>query len=129
LDRKVLKVVLPIIIGDWDWDLPKQLSTREHMPTTTAARKHLRNHPSSDSITNDLDLLAGAAKIVSSVTNDVDTEGEVTVAGVVNAVLRFQGIMMKDNSMQQVTAPTHSRAQWLLGALFDCCILMVQNLL
>jgi hypothetical protein len=129
LDRKVLKVVLPIIIGDWDWDLPKQLSTREHMPTTTAARKHLRNHPSSDSITNDLDLLAGAAKIVSSVTNDVDTEGEVTVAGVVNAVLRFQGIMMKDNSMQQVTAPTHSCAQRLLGALFDCCILMVRNLL
>lgn len=102
LDRGALKAILPIIIEGFEWSLPKELSSREHIPTTTAAKKHLRDHPSSDSIASDLNLLNGASKMVSSVTNDTDTQGEVTVAGVVNAIMRFQGVMMEENSMQQV---------------------------
>jgi hypothetical protein len=111
LERSVVKAILPVIVpssgddaAEFAWGLPKELSQREHVATTNAAKKHLRDHPSSDSIIDDTNLLDGAAKLVSSVTNDRDTQGEVTVAGVVNAVLRFQGVKMDSRTnMQQAT--------------------------
>ena len=103
--------------AEFAWGLPKELSAREHTATTTAARKHLRDHPSSDSIIDDMDLLNGAAKIVSSVTNDTDTQGEVTVAGVVNAILRFQGVKMEDRiNMEQATDRISAKVTAILNA-------------
>jgi hypothetical protein len=122
-ERNQVKAIIPVIVpsgksdADFDWGLPKELSAEEHMPTTAAAKKHLREHPSSDSIISDLDLLEGAAKIVSSVTNDADTQEQVTVAGVVNAVLRFQGVKMSDRtSMEQATDRITAKVSAILQA-------------
>lgn len=123
-ERGAVKAIIPVIVpsggdaaAEFAWGLPKELSAREHTATTTAARKHLRDHPSSDSIIDDMDLLNGAAKIVSSVTNDTDTQGEVTVAGVVNAILRFQGVKMEDRiNMEQATDRISAKVTAILNA-------------
>lgn len=119
-ERGAVKAILPIIVpsvgSDFDWGLLKELSPREHRATTTAAKKHLRKDPTFDS-TEDEQLLNGAAQTVSSVVNDADTQGEVTVAGVVSAILRFQGVQMNDRTnMQQATDRISTKVEKILSA-------------
>ena len=124
-DRGTIKAIIPVIVpsasgAEFEWELPKELSSREHTPTTSAAKKHLRDHQSSHSIVSDLDLLNGVSKIVSSVTNDTDTQGEVTVAGVINAILRFQGVLMSDRvSMEHATERISAKVASILNSSED----------
>jgi hypothetical protein len=123
-ERGALKAIIPVIVpsggdaaAEFAWGLPKELSSREHTAISSAAKKHLRDHPSSESIIDDMELLDGAAKIVSSVTNDTDIQGEVTVAGVVNAILRFQGVKMDDRiKMDQATDRISAKVSGILNA-------------
>jgi hypothetical protein len=82
--------------GDaFDWHLPKQLSQTEHAPTTSAARKHLIGHPSSVALAPD-SVMNGVSSIVASVSNSSIDDGQVPTDGVVNAILRFQGVIMSE---------------------------------
>ena len=121
-ERGAIKAIIPLIVpsvgtmAEFAWGLPHELSLREHKTTTTAAKKHLRNHRTSDSI-DDEQLLDGAARIVASVTNGADTQGEVTVSGVVSAILRFQGVKMNDRTdMQQATDRIKAKVEKILSA-------------
>ena len=107
--RRGVKAVMPIIACDEDgnefkWHLPKSLSNDEHEPTINAAKKHLRKHETSDGV----DVLAGAREIIRDVsTSDdgsTDADGgrpknlQVSTKGVVDALMRFQGIILTDRT-------------------------------
>ena len=106
-DVGVLKAIVPLIIpsangSQFDWQLPSKLSAREHRSTTAAAKKHLMNLPDQSSgsdayNSSDLNVLNGALKIISSVNDEAETKhGEISVSGVVAAILRFQGVVHDD---------------------------------
>ena len=124
--RNHVKAIMPVIApsdgsgNEFDWNLPNELPAQEHIPTVNAAKIHLRDHSSSDSIISDLDLLEGVTKIVSSVTTfatDADTQGQVSVKGVVNAILRFQGVTMDDRTTtDQVTERITAKVSDILNA-------------
>ena len=101
--RQEVKAILPIIACSEDgsifsWGLPKALSEQEHEPTLVATKKHLRRHPSSLYLSADSKMLSGVSDIVHDVTNATNNNAtpRVSVAGVVSAVLRFQGILLTD---------------------------------
>jgi hypothetical protein len=103
--RQEIKAVMPIIACSEDgagfsWGLPKTLSEDEHEPTLTATKKHLRRHPSSIYLPADATMLSGVSGMVHDVTNSTDDqqEAQVSVAGVISAVLRFQGILLTDRN-------------------------------
>lgn len=100
--RKQVKAIMPIIACDDDgsefsWVLPSTLCDSEHGPTLTATKKHLNDHPSSNNIANSLHVLDGARGIIADVKAEDESAGQaVSVAGVVSALLRFQGIILTD---------------------------------
>lgn len=82
----------------------KQLGRDEHLPTTSTARKHLFDFQPPESADSQDDLLQGAAKIVADVSPQ-QTDDKITVAGVVDAILRFQGVFLSArNDTEQCTA-------------------------
>ena len=101
--RGHVKAVMPIIAGDADgtdfsWGLPAALRELEHEPSLTAAKKHLRKHPSSDDIDAGANLLDKVHAMVADVSTNDTAETGVSVSGVVAAVLRFQGILLTDRT-------------------------------
>ena len=103
--RHEVKAIMPIIAcsedgSEFSWGLPKTLSESEHGPTLTATKKHLRRHPSSLYLSADSKMLSGVSDMVHDVTNATSDQerARVSVAGVISAVLRFQGILLTDRS-------------------------------
>ena len=83
----IMPIVLPSPEGqDFEWGLVDQLPKTEHKPTTSIARKQL--------------TLDGVESTLASM--DTKSEGaaggELTTAGVVAAILRFQGVVMADRT-------------------------------
>lgn len=101
--RGQLQAVIPVIVCDDDdtgfnWGLPPTLSDREHVATMTQAKKHLLKHPSSAGMEpGSAELLDGARQVVAGVSTG-DTNEEVTTAGVVAAILRFQGVLLAERA-------------------------------
>jgi hypothetical protein len=99
--RKHVKAVMPIIACDetgneFSWALPKDLEHLEHTATVESAKKHLRRHVSAGDVAPGRKVLSGVRDMVVDVTNDKDAV--VSVKGVVDAVLRFQGILLMSRS-------------------------------
>eukprot|EP01047_Picozoa_sp_COSAG01_P031101 COSAG01_NODE_2193_length_8183_cov_3.620609_4_plen_433_part_00 len=99
--RGQVKAIIPIIACDdsgegFSWTLPKELSKIEHTGTTSAAKNHLRKHDTSHDL-QDKALLSGAAQVIAEVDPETPA-GEVTVSGVVAAILRFQGVLLTDRA-------------------------------
>ena len=84
--------------NEFSWGLPKTLRELEHEPTLTAAKKHLRKHPSSADIDAGHSLLDKVREMVADVSTNDTAETGVSVSGVVAAVLRFQGILLTDRT-------------------------------
>lgn len=101
--RGQLQAIIPVIACDesdimFDWGLPRQLTNTEHVATTTQVKKHLLKHPSSDGMgPNSDELIRGVAQTVSDISTE-STGGEVTTAGVVAAILRFQGVLLAERA-------------------------------
>ena len=121
--RQEVKAVMPIIAcsedgSEFAWGLPKTLSDAEHEPTLTATKKHLRRHPSSLYLPSESTMLTGVSRMVHDVTNSVDNEQEaqVSVSGVISAVLRFQGILLTDrNDLKTCSERIFNKATALLN--------------
>jgi hypothetical protein len=120
-ERGAVRAIIPIIAcdetgNDFSWGLPKDLSQREHSTTTTAARKHLSTLGSSSArLVAGKDVLEGVAQVVADISSD-DTKGEVTVAGVVAATLRFQGALLSQRTdLSQCTDRIFSKVTEILG--------------
>ena len=96
--------------------MPAKLGQDEHVATTNAAKKHLLNHPSSQDLDSQAQLLSGVAQIVADV-SPKPTEGKVTTAGVVDAIMRFQGVLL--SSRQDVGTCTER--------IFDKIVQLVAN--
>jgi hypothetical protein len=77
----------------FDWGMPAQLGRVEHAASANSAKKHLLKHPSSQDLDSQAQLLAGVAQIVADVSPE-STDGKVTTAGVVDAIMRFQGVLL-----------------------------------
>ena len=108
--QAIMPIVLPSPGGaSFDWQLAQRLSRSEHKPTVSIARKRLQGmfpvqshqHPK----LGDLDALKGVSKILMSI--DAESEGgnadgtsigKVSTAGIVTAVLRFQGVVQADRT-------------------------------
>ena len=104
-NRAELMAVMPIIAcsqdgSEFSWGLPRTLGADEHTPTITAANKHLRNHASSRYLSDQRKMLAGVNDLVQDVLNSQDGQQaqNISVSGVVGAILRFQGILLTDRS-------------------------------
>eukprot|EP01045_Picozoa_sp_COSAG04_P006138 COSAG04_NODE_298_length_17490_cov_10.214249_3_plen_172_part_00 len=114
--RKQVKAVMPIIAceedgTDFSWGLPKTLRDLEHEPTLTAIKKHLRKHPSSADVEAGTDLVDGVRELVADVSGGDGASPDdalVSVSGVVNAMLRFQGILLTDRSDLNATTGEHT---------------------
>ena len=78
--------------------MPKTLRELQHEPTLTAAKKHLRKHPSSADMDAGAQLLDKVREMVADVSTDDAAEAGVSISGVVAAVLRFQGILLTDRA-------------------------------
>ena len=101
--KAILPVVLPSQNGkEFDFNFPLHLAGEEHMPTVSAARRHLYTHPSSGAMSSEEDpkILEGAASTVASVEShqDLNDHGGVTASGVIKAILRFQGVVVADRA-------------------------------
>ena len=99
LARNHMKAVMPIIAceqggGEFSWTLPETLSNKEHEPTTDAVKKHLRKHSSANEVESGSHVLDGVRDMVADVTSDV--AATVSVTGVVQTMMRFQGIVLTD---------------------------------
>eukprot|EP01047_Picozoa_sp_COSAG01_P013576 COSAG01_NODE_641_length_14573_cov_17.634637_9_plen_336_part_00 len=119
LDRGLVKAIIPVVVPSaggtaFNWELTKQLSALEHKPTVAAATTHMRNLSSREV------PLSGVSKLVSSVTNTTDEDARLTVVGVVNAILRFQGVLMSDrDDLENVTERVRSKVTTILNAKGD----------
>jgi hypothetical protein len=118
--RGDLQAIIPIIACDdegnaFSFSLPKSLSNREHAATAAACRKHLLKLPSSQELASESDLLTRTAAVVADVCSD-DTHGQVTVSGVLQAILRYQGILLSDRSdMSACTQRIFGAIERILG--------------
>jgi hypothetical protein len=118
--RGDLQAIIPIIACDdegnaFSFSLPKSLSSREHVATTTACKKHLLKLPSSQELASESELLMRTAGVVADVCSD-DTQDEVTVSGVLQAVLRYQGILLSDRSdLSACTRRIFAKIEAILG--------------
>jgi hypothetical protein len=118
--RGDLQAIIPIIACDdegnaFSFSLPKSLSSREHVATTTACKKHLLKLPSSQELASESELLMLTAGVVADVCSD-DTQDEVTVSGVLQAVLRYQGILLSDRSdLSACTRRIFAKIEAILG--------------
>ena len=77
---------------EFSWSLPNSLRDLEHVPTNEAVKKHVRKHNSGSDVEGGTHLLAGVREMVADVTSNDDAV--VSVKGVVDSVLRFQGIIL-----------------------------------
>ena len=80
---------------------------------------HLLKLPSSRDLTSESNLLDGVAETVSEVMQGgaVAGEGQISVAGVVAAILRFQGVLLADRTdMDKCTSRIFQKVTDILGA-------------
>jgi hypothetical protein len=99
--RDDMRAIIPVIACDdsgeeFSWGLPKELSNEQHEPTVAATKMHLLKVPSSLDCASESNLLDGVAQTVSEVMQD--SIAGVSVAGVVNAILRYQGVLLTDRA-------------------------------
>jgi hypothetical protein len=122
--RDEVRAIIPIIACDdsgeeFSWSLPKELSELPHDPTIAATKMHLLKLPSSRDLASESNLLDGVAETVSEVMQGgaVAGEGKVSVAGVVAAILRFQGVLLADRTdMDKCTSRIFQKVTDILGA-------------
>lgn len=135
--QAVIPVILPSPDGEaFEWTLPQELSRTEHAPTTAIARKSLQkmlpplNKSQQNPKLSGLSTLDGVGRMLESMDTKSaagdsvgDTAaaagggGKVTTAGVVTAILRFQGVIMPDRtSLSTATDRIFSKATQIMNS-------------